>query len=272
MASFFSKFVRGASQSGATLYADVARDQMRADIQTKRDTVLNNNRTEAARTSQEASTLQHKERLAQRESEYQRNQQSRLAQRESEYQRNQQSPQAKAAKIKLASAENLGTLKAAYSAATTDEERESISKQMAAEQGKPVENLATKAGAGPTAATKEARILATLDEFPSEAAALKFLKSKEGNMVKSIFTQLLKSQEENYLSPDDPNFLTVETALLKARDIAKPQKQEVGGDDNNTEHFNTTKYPSIQTQEDFNKLKSGDLYFDIFDGKSYRKP
>ena len=63
MASFFSKFARGATQAGATLYADVARDQMKAEIQTKRDSVLNDNRTEAARISQEASTLQHQHRL-----------------------------------------------------------------------------------------------------------------------------------------------------------------------------------------------------------------
>ena len=91
-------------------------------------------------------------------------------------------------------------------------------------------------------------------------------------MTKSIFTQLLKSQEDAMLSPDDPEYLTVDAALIKAREIAKPQKPVTKGGGDTTEHFNTTKNPSVGTQADFDKLESGALYFDIFDGKSYRKP
>jgi len=256
MASFLQKFARGGAAAGGVLFADMAREQLRAGIMTERDDVLNANRQTMEKSRQEASTLQHEQRLAQQESEFVRG---------------LDSPRAQADKIKLTSAKNLENLKTQYAAATTDAERDTIAKQMAAEQGKPLEG---KPGSGtkPTAGIQEARVLATLDEFKNEAEALKFLKSKEGNMVKSVFTQLLQSQEDAMVQPDEQNYLTVEAALLKAREIIKPQKPATGGGDGDIEQFNTTKHPSVKTQADFDKLESGALYFDVFDGKSYRKP
>ena len=67
MASFFSKALRGAAQSGATLYADVARQELSASITAKRDGVLNANRMDLEKSRQEASTIQHQERMAQQE-------------------------------------------------------------------------------------------------------------------------------------------------------------------------------------------------------------
>ena len=256
MASFLSKFTRGAAAAGGALYADVAREQLRADIMSQRDSVLNDNRTTLEKSRQEFETGQHKERMAQKESEFQRG---------------LETPRAKAEAISLGSTERLEALKVDYSAATTDEERSSIAKLMAAEQGKPVEISGVK-GTGPTAATKEARILATLDEFENEAAALKFLKGKEGNMTLELFKALGAKQEGAFIRSGDEGYMSTEELLKEARRLSKPAKPATGGDDTGIEQFNTTKYPSIKSQDDFDKLKSGDLYFDVFDGKSYRKP
>ena len=259
MASFFSKFVRGAAATGGALYADMAREELRAGIMTERDAVLNANRTELETSRQAASTKQHEERLAQQESQFTRG---------------QDTPRARADEIKLGSVERLEALKVDYSAATTDEDRSSIAKQMAAEQGKPVETSGAK-GTGPTAATKEARILATLDEFESEAAALKFLKSKEGNMTLELFKAIGVQQEADFIRPGDEGYMSTEERLKEARRLSKPVKPAkpiTGDDDTGIEQFNTTDNPSVKTQADFDKLESGALYFDVFDGKSYRKP
>ena len=256
MAGFLSKFIRGATSTGAELYADQAREELRAGIMADRDKVLNANRMSLEKSRQEASTIQHQERMAQQQSQFETT---------------QASPRAKADKIALGSVERLEALKVDYAAAKTDEERSGIARLMAAEQGKPVETSGAK-GTGPTAATKEARILATLEEFGSEAEALKFLKSKEGNMTREIFKAIIDKQENSMLSPDDPGYLSLDAALKQAREMAKPTKPATGGDGDDIEKFNTTKYPSVATQADFDKLKSGELYFDVFDGKSYRKP
>ncbi len=259
MAGFFQKALRGAAATGGALYADVAREQLRADIVTKRDEVLNANRTTLQKSQQEFETGLHKERMAQKESEFQRG---------------LETPRARVEEISLGSVERLEALKADYAAAATDEERSSIAKLMAAEQGKPVETSGAK-GTGPTAATKEARILATLDEFENEAAALKFLKSKEGNMTLELFKALGDQQEAAFIRPGDEGYLSLKDMLKKARKLAKPVKPAkpiTGGDDTGIEQFNTTKNPSVKTQADFDKLESGALYFDVFDGKSYRKP
>lgn len=259
MASFLSKALRGATQAGGALYADIAREQFRAGIVTERDAVLNGNRQAMEKSRQEASTLQHKERLAQQESQFTRG---------------LDSPRAQTDKLNLASAKRLEALKVAHHAATTDEERKSIARQMAAEQADPLEG---KPGSviKPTAGIQEARILAKLEDFKNEAdpvaAALKFIKSKEGGMVKSLYTQLLKAQEEAMVLPGDPGYLTVEDAYLKGKEIARSKKPVTGGDDGKIEHFNTSKNPSVKTQADYDKIKSGEEYFDIFAGKSYRK-
>lgn len=46
MAGFFAKFARGAASAGATLYADQAMQELRADILSKRDKVLQTNKLE----------------------------------------------------------------------------------------------------------------------------------------------------------------------------------------------------------------------------------
>ncbi len=260
MAGFFQKFARGAATAGGALYADVAREQLRAGIVADRDKVLNANRMTLEQERQEFQTGQHKELMAQKESQFQRS---------------LDTPRAKAEKISLGSTERLEALKVDYAAAETDEERSGIAKLMAAEQGKPIETSGAK-GTGPTAATKEARILATLDEFENEAAALKFLKSKEGNMTREIFRAMIEKQEDAFVRPGDEGYLSLEDMLKEARELAKPTKPTkpvttgAAGDD--TEHFNTTKNPSVKTQEDLEKIESGKLYFDVFDGVSYRKP
>ncbi len=256
MASFFSKFMRGATATGGALFADIAREELRAGIMTERDKVLNDNRIGLEKSRQDASTLQHKERLAQQESQFTR----RLDE-----------PGHKADKIKLGSAEKLQALKAEYAAAKTGEERTRIANLMAGEQGKPVETSGAR-GTGPTAATKEARILATLDEFENEAAALKFLKTKEGNMVSTLFKALIAKQEDAYLDPEDPEYLSIEDMLKQAREMAKPDKPVTSGGGKEVEHFNTTKHPSVRTKADFEALDSGVEYFDVFDGKTYWTP
>jgi len=262
MASFLQKFIRGGAEMGGKLFADQAREQMRADIMAKRDQVLNENRLSLEQQRQEFSTAQHQEIMAQKEQHFQRE---------------QESPRAKAEGIALSSAENLQSLKEQYASAETDAERADIAKLMAAEQGKPMENV-VGSGSGPTAAQKEARVLAQLDEFKDEAEALKFLKSKEGNMTRELFKAMQAKQENDLISPDDPNYLTLEQMLTKAREISKSKpanpdtKTSVSPKDGGNEHFNTTNNPSVSTQEEFDKLESGALYFDVFDGKSYRKP
>lgn len=254
MASFFSKFIRGGAATGGALYADIARQELRAGIMTERDKVLNDNRLSLEKQRQEFQTAKHKETLA-------------LS--ESQYQRNLESPRAKTDKINLDSAKKLEALKIEYNKAESAEDRTNIARKMAAEQGKPIESRPGTTS-GPTAAMKEAKVLVSLDEFPDEASALRFLKSKEGNMTREIFKAILSKQEDDLLSPDDPNYLSFEEALTKARDMAKPS-DAMGGDEK-AQHENNTKYPSIKTQAEFDKLPSGALYFDVFDGKSYRKP
>ena len=46
--------------------------------------------------------------------------------------------------------------------------------------------------------------------------------------------------------------------LKQARKMAKPDKSGPS-DDSGNEHFNTTKYPSISSQEDFDKASFGEF-------------
>jgi hypothetical protein len=58
MASFFSKFARGAATTGAKLFADQHMENIRADLMSKRDAVLHQNRMSAQRSSQKFQTEQ----------------------------------------------------------------------------------------------------------------------------------------------------------------------------------------------------------------------
>ena len=251
MASFFSKLVRGGAAAGGVLYADVAREQLRADIMSQRDSVLNDNRMSLEKGRQEFETGLHKERMAQKDLEFERS---------------LETPRAKSDAIVLGSMERLEALKVAHAAATTDEERTSISNKMMAEQATPVE---TSKDGESTAAIREARILVTLEEFKTVADALKYLRSKEGNMTLELFRAMADKQDSLFLGPGDDGYQSTEEMLIEARRLAKPSDSTASGD---REHFNTTKYPSVRTQADFDKLKSDDMYFDIFDGEEYRKP
>lgn len=248
MSSFFSKAIRGAATTGAALFADQAREQMRSDIGAQRDKVLNDNRMRMQKDQQDFTRGQTE---AARASD------------EVKYQRQQEGPKAKSDALKLDSETKIAALKANYSKAETDAERSSIAKQIAAESGRPVENMATKAGGGPTASQKEARVLATLDEFKNEAEALKFLKSKEGNMTKEIFKALIAKQEALMLTEKDEGYATFEDMLTQAREMAKPEAQKADPVETVrpalTDELKTSA-AKVSSQEEYDALKPGVLF------------
>ena len=255
MASIFSKMVRGASETGAVLFADMAREKLRSEIGAERDKVLHENRMRIQKDQQDF--------VAGQTSQARANELS-------DIERAKNSPRAQSDVIKLGSEQKLATLKDNYSKAETDAERSSIAKQIAAESGKPVENLMTKTGGGPTASQKEARVLATLDEFKNEAEALKFLKSKEGDMTKEIFKALVAQQETNMTREGEEGYLAFDEMLKKARDMAKPESQKPEVEEVVRPKITDEDKQSaarVSTQDEYDKLKSGALFFNTTNNK-----
>lgn len=255
MSSFLSKFVRGGAEAGAALFADQAREELRADIAAQRDKVLNDNRQKLQQDQQDFTAGQASQARAQQELDHKRT---------------MTEPRAQADAITLTSKENMQALKADYAKAETDAQRSVIAKKMAAESGKPIENLPVKAGGGPTAAQKEARVLATLDEFENEAEALKFLKSKEGNMTKEIFKALVAKQDGLMLTEKDDGYQTFEEMLTQAREMARPEAQKeepaevVRPKLTDEDKATATK---VGTQEEYDSLKVGTLFLNTTNNK-----
>jgi hypothetical protein len=69
MASFLSKFARGAAGAGAKLFADQNRENMRADLMSKRDAVLHQNRMSVETSRQQFQSEQNILRTKEREEE-----------------------------------------------------------------------------------------------------------------------------------------------------------------------------------------------------------
>lgn len=261
MGNFFQKMVAGAASAGAPLYADMAREKLRADIGAKRDAVLHQNRLDIENQRQQATTALHDEKMAQQQSQFDA---------EMAHKKESATASAAAADIANTSAKNLAQLKADYTNAKTDEERSTIANLMAAEQGKPVENLpSTATGSGNTAAMKEAKVLATLDEFETPAEALRFLKSKEGDMTRDIFQALVKKQEDGLMPEESKKPFDV--LLKEAREMAKKPKKA-------TEPAPQPETPTVtpelkasaskvSTQEEYDALPQGSLFLNTTNNK-----
>lgn len=133
MASFFTKFARGAATAGATLFRDQAMNQMKMDLAMKRDMMLEKNRATAVTKAQEFKSG---------EAEVERTFQS--EQQTARLDAQKATPQAKLAELRLGEAKSLATLKKAHAEATDDPGRFEAAKAIMAAQGKPIEANASK--------------------------------------------------------------------------------------------------------------------------------
>jgi len=256
MASFLQKFIRGAATTGGQLYADQAREEMRAGIMAKRDEVLNTNRQNIDQQRQEFQAG---------ESEKQRTAQ-------------QNSSQQQLADLKLQNAQGAALLNKQYKEAKTDEERQEIAKQIMAAQGKPVDIAggATKI----TADEQKVKALVADGAFKTKAEAWKFLKGGNKNLAVTIFKMLVEQQDSAFVQPSDPTYRTMQEMLDASKRMAKGDNEQpitpdtTDAEPNNASTTDTTdaEPKTISTQAAYDALASKAIYVNSADGKEYRKP
>lgn len=256
MAGFLSKFVRGASTAGATLYADQHRQQIQADILAKRDQVLQDNRTKAEASRRVFETEQS----------------TAKAQAKAE------SPQTKIAEINLQKAEKLQGLQKRYSEAKSSKEKLDIVKNIMVTNNKPIESV-TSSAIKPTAGMKDVKAMVKAGVFKNDAEAWKFLKGGSKNLVVPIFKALNEAQE--YLEPGDEGYKDIKTLLSEAKQLARGDTEAPTPTHTPTptpepvsplEAETPANVPTIDSQSDYDTLPSGSAYIDKADGKRYRKP
>ena len=128
MASFFSKFARGAATAGAQIIGEQQAQQSKADIVAKRDAVLEANRATREQSRREFVSGESEKARTFKASESAKGRAATLG-----------SPQAKLARLKLSEATTLSDLKKGYIKAKDDEERFGFVKQIMAMAGRPIE-------------------------------------------------------------------------------------------------------------------------------------
>ena len=242
MASFLSKFVRGAATAGAKLYADQASTQLRADITAKRDATLEANRAKREVSRREFEVGQTAQKQTFRAGEAATQREFRASESEKGRAATLATPQAQLAKLRLGEAETMSGLKKKYAAAKTDEERFTIVKQIRAAGGKPME---------------------------ADRAASK---SKGLSLIQYMIKTLKDEQYDSGIDPGDPDYRNPQELLDEAD--AMVQKVIGGRVPSAAPIINTTGHPSVSAQADYNELPSGKStkYFNTRTGKIGTKP
>lgn len=202
MASFFSKFLRGASGAGAKLYADKAIQDSRAEITAKRDAVLEANRTtrETSRREFELKKTSQEQTFRSEEAELGREFRSEEAELGREFRARESAkgraataanPQAQLAKLRLEDAKTMSGLKKQYSAAKNDTDRFEIVKQIMAASGRPVEGQR------------------------------KVPKSTGISLMQSVVKMIQEEQKEEFIRPGDEGYKTTQDMLNEAQQMVK---------------------------------------------------
>lgn len=237
MASFFSKFARGASAAGGQLFMDKYMEEQRAEIMAKRDSTLNKYRMDATTKEQEfRSSESEKSRIAAAGS-----------------------PQAQLAEMKLTQAKGIEDLKTRYSNATTDQQKKAI-----------VEEAMISLGA-PFGDTKKSQVKLTADErivnaqvkagvYKTKKEAWEALKDNTKDLSVPIFNAFVEANESLATKPEDK--LSIEQIFEKVQLLTGVKEKEE----------DKTGVTEISSQEEYDSLPSGALFIDTFDGIRRRKP
>ena len=201
MASFLSKFARGASAAGGQLYMDQYMQEQRATIMAQRDSTLNKHRMDATTKEQEF-----------RSSEAEK---SRIAAAGS--------PQTKLAEMKLTQAVGIEDLKTRYTNATTDKEKKSIVEEAMISLGVPF-GSAKQNQVKLTADERivNAQVKAGVHKTKKEAWAA--LKDNTKDLSVPIFNALVEANESLSMKPEDK--LSIEQIFEKVQLLTGVKEEE----------------------------------------------
>ena len=184
MASFLSKFVSGAAEAGAGLYADRYSQNLKAELMAKRDAVLQKNRM-SIEESRQAFDIKQTEA-------------KRIARAES--------PRGKMDVLKLEEAEGMKVLKKAYNEADVGKRMEIVKKIMVA-NGKPLESI-TK-GSVSKGTTLITAVFKSLTQQQNKKIENYELDRKDAKTT----TELLEEAKHAVLGTEPPSSKVVETKV-----------------------------------------------------------